>query len=253
MKVFKFGGASVRDVSSIRNVSDILKMVSSEGLVIVVSAIGKTTNDLEKLFDHFFYKKKETSYVFDEIRRFHFGIIEALFKNKINPVFNELESLFSELKQKINAPFQEGYDHMYDQIVSYGELFSSVILSAWLRETGFNPKWEDARKFIKTDACYREGKIDWIETGKLVNKTFIDKKQLYVTQGFIASDLNNCTTTLGREGSDYTAAIIAYLIDSESLTIWKDVPGVLNADPKWFDQTKLIEQLSYQDAIELAY
>ena len=158
-----------------------------------------------------------------------------------SPVFLELEALFSELSRILALPPLSDFDRQYDQIVSYGELFSSVILGAWLKECGLNIKWTDARNFIKTDTSYREGNVDWLTTEPLIRKTFPDNKQAYITQGFIGSSSADTITTLGREGSDYTAAIIAFSIDAENLTIWKDVPGVLNADPKWFDQTILIE------------
>ncbi len=253
MKVYKFGGASVKDASSILNVTKILKSASTDGLILVVSAMGKITNELETLTEHYFHGEKSVSEVFGRVKKFHLDVAKELFDDTNPGAYDRINSLFSLLEIVLLSNPTSDYDQQYDEIVSYGELLSSAIISSFLEAKGFAILWKDARTFIKTDSCYREGKVDWELSSGLIRKTFSNEKQLYITQGFIGAGPENKTTTLGREGSDYTAAILAHCSNSDSLTIWKDVPGVLNADPKWFDQTVLIPYLSYQDAIELAY
>lgn len=258
MKVFKFGGASVKDAAAVKNVAGILKRFAGEELIVVVSAMGKTTNALERLTDAFFYKKEDPSAILDEIKKYHFDILGQLFENRNHPIFDELHNTFVELDWAIEDEATHSYDCEYDQIVSLGELLATKIVNACLVEAGVPSKWWDVRDFIKTDNTYREGKVDWELTEQLVQQQLpahfkSGKEKVIVTQGFLGVTSENFTTTLGREGSDYTAAILAWCMNAESVTIWKDVPGVLNADPKWFDDTRLIEQLSYQDAIELSY
>lgn len=258
MKVFKFGGASVKDAGAVKNVATILKRFPNENSVVVVSAMGKTTNALEQLTKAFFYSSKDAEALLEDIKKYHFSIIEDLFPDKSHPIYNDINNTFVELDWAIEDEPTHGYDHEYDQIVSIGEIISTKIVSAYLNEAGITSKWQDARDFIQTDNTYREGKVDWELTQQLVNKHLTPELSkgegtVVVTQGFIGGTSENFTTTLGREGSDYTAAIIAYTTDAKSVTIWKDVPGVLNADPKWFDKTQKLEQISYQDAIELAY
>lgn len=251
MKVFKFGGASVKDADSVRNVVSVLKRFPNEQLIVVVSAMGKTTNALEKLTTVFFNRKDYYS-VFNEIKQYHFSILEKLFTNSSHPIFTEVNQIFFLLEKKIiNHPLFS-YDKEYDQIVSLGEIISTKIVSAYLNEAGIKNTWLDVRSIIHTDNSWREGKVNWLLTEE-AGKKIINGDRIFVTQGFIGKTADNFTTTLGREGSDYTAAILAYCINAESVTIWKDVPGVMNADPKWFDETKLIEQMNYQDAIELSY
>lgn len=258
MKVFKFGGASVKDANAVKNVAAILKRYPNENIVVVVSAMGKVTNALERLTDAYFYasEKKQDQEdavsVLNEIKKYHFDIIEQLFPDKHHPIHNEINNAFVELDWAIEEEPTHSYDHEYDQIVSIGEIVSSKIVNAYLNEAGVKSKWLDVRDLIQTDNTFREGKVDWELTQKLVNNN-LTQEGVIITQGFIGGTSENFTTTLGREGSDYTAAIIAYTSNAESVTIWKDVAGVLNADPKWFDQTTKIDQLSYQDAIELAY
>jgi aspartate kinase len=256
MKVFKFGGASVKDANAVKNVAGILKKYSGEKLVVVISAMGKTTNALEQLCDAFYFKKGNAAEILENIRKFHNDILKELFPDN-HPVFDVIHNTIVELEWAIEEEPTHSYDCEYDQIVSVGEFISTKILSAYLEEAGIKNKWWDARDFVKTDNTYREGKVDWTITEKLVKEEllpFLDKNNCpVITQGFIGVTSENFTTTLGREGSDYTAAILAWCLDAESVTIWKDVPGVLNADPKWFDETKLIPQLTYQDAIELTY
>lgn len=252
MKVFKFGGASVKDADAVKNVATILNRFPNENIIVVVSAMGKITNALEKLTDAFFYKKENAVSVLEEIKKYHLDIVHQLFEDKNHELFNELNNAFVELEWAIEDEPTHSYNHEYDQIVSMGEIISTKIVSAYLNEVGIKNKWMDARGIIQTDNTYREGKVNWELTQNL-SQNITKEKGLIITQGFIGGTSENFTTTLGREGSDYTAAILAYITNSESVTIWKDVPGVLNADPKWFDETQKLEQISYQDAIELAY
>lgn len=256
MKVFKFGGASVKDEAAVRNLAKIVDSNSSGKLIIVISAMGKMTNALERLTDAFFHKQGNAEIVLKEIRDYHFGIIEKLFPEKSHPVYDEIHNTLVELEWAIEDEPTHSYDCEYDQIVSVGEILSTKIVAAFLKEQKLNCVWKDVRDYVKTDNTYREGKVDWELTQQLIQEDLIpvlDKTNIVITQGFLGVTSENFTTTLGREGSDYTAAIMAYCTDAESLTIWKDVPGVLNADPKWFDDTRLIPQMTYQDAIELTY
>lgn len=255
MQVFKFGGASVKDAGAVKNVGDVLKFFPNDKLCVVISAMGKTTNALERLADAFFFKKENAETVLEEIKSFHFNICKELFPDN-HSVYVDLENTFVELHWAIEDEPTHGYDFEYDQIVSMGEIISTKIVSAYLNEIGVNNKWIDARGIVQTDNTYREGKVDFELTESLV-KADLDHvfktNNIIITQGFIGGTSENFTTTLGREGSDYTASILAYCLNAKSVTIWKDVPGVLNADPKWFKNTKKIEELSYQDAIELTY
>ncbi|MGB3948304.1 MAG: aspartate kinase [Bacteroidia bacterium] len=257
MKVFKFGGASVKDAEAVKNVATILKRFPNQQIAVVVSAMGKTTNALEQLVDAFFYSKNNAEEILNDIKRYHFDIVETLFPNKSHPIYNDINNTFVELDWAIEAEPTNNYNYEYDQIVGIGEIISTKIVSTYLNEVGIFNKWQDARDFIQTDNTYREGKVDWELTQTLVsqnfNSLFNNQNFIVVTQGFIGGTSENFITTLGREGSDYTAAIIAYTTNAESVTIWKDVPGVLNADPKWFNKTEKLKQISYQDAIELAY
>ncbi len=263
MKVFKFGGASVKDAKAVKNVAEILKLFPKENILVVISAMGKVTNALERLTDAIFYPaknvangKEDASKVLAEIKKYHFDIIGELFPSKNHPIYNEISNTFVELDWAVDDTPTENYNYEYDKIVSMGEIISTKIVHAYLKEVGLNSQWKDVRDFIQTDNTYREGKVDWELTQSLVDQHLVSEIKngaIIVTQGFIGGTSENFTTTLGREGSDYTAAILAYTTNAESVTIWKDVPGVLNADPKWFDETKKLEQISYQDAIELAY
>lgn len=259
MKVFKFGGASVKDAEAVKNVATILKQYPDQNIVVVLSAMGKTTNALELLTNAYFFSEENktteaenAATVLEEIKKYHFDIIEQLFPDKNHPIYNEINNAFVELDWAIEEPPTHSYDHVYDQIVSIGEIVSTKIVNAYLNQAGIKSKWRDVRDFIQTDNTYREGNVDWELTQRL-SQALATSEGIIVTQGFIGGTSENFTTTLGREGSDYTAAIIAFTSNAESVTIWKDVPGVLNADPKWFAETKKIEHLSYHDAIELAY
>lgn len=256
MKVFKFGGASVKDADGVKNLVSVVKRFGSEKLIIVVSAMGKTTNALERLTQAFFYKKENPETVLNEIREYHLNIMNGLFNNADHPVYDDVHNTLVELEWAIEDEPTHSYDCEYDQIVSVGEIISTKIVAAYLKETGFSCVWKDVRDYIKTDNTYREGKVDWELTQNRISTELLpafNANNIVVTQGFIGVTSENFTTTLGREGSDYTAAIFAFCTEAESLTIWKDVPGVLNADPKWFDDTRLIPQMTYQDAIELTY
>lgn len=248
MKVYKFGGASVKDAESVKNLVEVIKTVGYEDTFLVVSAMGKTTNALEEVVRLYFQKNNFTDKL-DEIKAQHFAITQKLFED--SQIQSDLELLFDDLNDFLGRNKSPNYDFVYDQVVGYGELISTKIISAYLNSVGVFNKWVDVRNFIKTDDTYREGKVDWSQTESNFKK--LDFNQLYVTQGFLGSDSNFFTTTLGREGSDYTAAIIANCLNAESMTIWKDVPGVLNADPRFFKDTQLLRKISYEEAIELAY
>lgn len=254
MLVFKFGGASVKNSESIKNLSKIL-LKFNEKIVVVISAMGKTTNAFEQITE--FYcsgntEKLNTAFV--KLKKFHFGIIQELFTDNKNEVLELVKNIFRKLENKFNEKPSSNFDFDYDQIVSKGEILSTIIIEAYLKQQGFNSQWVDIRESIKTSNKYREGKVDFELTTELLKENFVfGKKRVLVTQGFLGSTINNFTTTLGREGSDYSAAIIAFVLEAEKVIIWKDVPGILNADPKWFDDTVLLEKISYKDAIELAF
>jgi len=255
MIVFKFGGASVKEADAVRNVANVLNRYPDDKIVVVISAMGKTTNAMEVIVDHYFHgRKKELSDVFKERKKFHLEIVKDLFPDPGHAFQGDIEALFGELEERLDKPPTLNYDFDYDQIVPYGELISTTIVSAFLNSSGLDNQWIDIRKYLKSNNTFREARIDWELSEKLVKGALTFKKtRLYITQGFVASTINDITTTLGREGSDFTAAIIAYLLRAEYVTIWKDVPGVLNADPKWFDNTIKLDKISYLDAIELAY
>jgi aspartate kinase len=255
MIVFKFGGASVKSGDAVKNVGNILKRYPREKIVIVVSAMGKTTNAMEEIVDHFFHKRKnELKKAIMERKDFHLGIIDDLFPGKEHPFHREFEELFGTMEKRLDKDPAMDYDLEYDQIVPYGEMISTKIISAYLNEIGIDNLWTDIRKSLKSNDTYREARIDWPLSSELTIKNFTFKdSRIYITQGFVASTAKDITTTLGREGSDFTAAILGHILRAEHVTIWKDVPGVLNADPKWFDNTVKLDRISYQDAIELAY
>ena len=252
MRIFKFGGASVKDAEGIRNVHNVLQTVGFEDVLLVVSAMGKTTNALEVVIKNYFDKSPELQSSIQEVKKYHNQILLDLFEDDKNAVFKDVNSLFAELDHFVSQNKSPNYNFVYDQIVSFGELISTTIISHYMSFTGIKTQWIDVRTLIKTDANYRDANVNWDATQKLISKN-VKKKILNVTQGFLGSDENNFTTTLGREGSDYTAAIFAYCLNAESVTIWKDVPGVMNADPRYFENAKLLNQISYREAIELAF
>ena len=251
MKVFKFGGASIKDISSIKNILKIISTYNEDRLVIVVSAMGKTTNALELVVHNYFNNKENLQASISEVYNFHSEIINNLFE-KSHPIFSDISKSFEKLNSFIKANKSPSYSFVYDQIVCLGELLSSRIIHHFLLNNNINCSFIDARNCIKTNSKYRGAKVEWNITNKKI-KDYISDSKIIVTQGFIGSDKNNFTVTLGREGSDYSAAIFAYVLNAESLSIWKDVPGLLNADPKFFSNTKLLNQISYSETIELAF
>lgn len=252
MKVFKFGGASVKDHHGVINLFNIVKLLKLKKTVIVISAMGKTTNAFEKVVNAYFNDLDQINFFIDEIKKMHFNLIRKLFKDINEELEIKFDEIFSELNSFILSNKNMNYSYVYDQIVSNGELLSTLIIHHYLKENGLENTWLDSRICIKTDSYFRDSNLDWIETEKKINSS-VDKNLITITQGFIGSDSNNNTTTLGREGSDYSAAIFAYALNAKSVTIWKDVPGVLNGDPRIFDDFILLNKISYREAIELAF
>ena len=249
MKVFKFGGASVKDAESVKNVAKVLETQGFEKCLLVVSAMGKTTNALEKVMEYYF-KKEDFQNEIEKIKQSHLEITKGLFEEN-HSIFNEVALFFDDLEAFLRRNKSPNYNFVYDQVVSCGEMISSRILSDYLNVIGFSNSWLDARDYIKTDDSYREGVVNWQETEANISK--LGKEQSYVTQGFIGSEDNNFTVTLGREGSDYSAAIFAYCLNADAMTIWKDVPGVMTGDPRKFENVTLLSNISYEEAIEMAY
>jgi len=257
MIVFKFGGASVKDAKAVKNVANVLSMFPNEKIVVVVSAMGKTTNLLEEVVNALWSKDTAAfNYYVNEALKYHLGIVDQLFSEQHKGVMNFLEATFTALLEKRNSPLSSNYDFEYDQIVSLGEIISTYIVEAYLTDQTFESEWLDARELIFTDSTYRNGSVNWELTQEAITQIvppLFKSSKILITQGFIGASDAKTTVTLGREGSDYTAAIFAYCLDAQSVTIWKDVPGMLNADPKWFDNTLKLDQISFQEAIELAY
>ena len=252
MRIFKFGGASVKDAESIKNVVNVLRTVGYKNTLLVVSAMGKTTNGMELIIKNYFSNNTELQASIQEMVKYHNDILLDLFENNQHPIFGKVKNLFDEINGFFERNKSPKYNFVYDQIVGYGELISTTIISAYLNEIGLENEWLDVRRFIKTDDTYRDSNVNWEKTQSRISSD-VNKSCLNITQGFLGSDENNFTTTLGREGSDYTAAIFAYCLNADSVTIWKDVPGVLNADPRFFEKTELLNQISYREAIELAF
>lgn len=251
MIINKFGGASIKDGESIKRMVDICRKNIKNG-IIVVSAIGKTTNLLERITLNYF---NSTSFhdLLSEFTQNHIYIINELFP-KSHDIFDKLDKLTDNLAEKLNQPTTVNYDFEYDQIVPYGEMVSSLIVSEYLNHVGVPNIYSDISQSLKTDANYRDAKVDWELSTKLVTGNFNEvQSKVYITQGFIAATINNVSTTLGREGSDFSAAALAYILNAEKVVVWKDVPGVMCADPAWLPNTPKIEQLSYLDAVELAF
>jgi aspartate kinase len=258
MRIFKFGGASIKDATGIEKVSTIIRRHADMPLVVVASALGKTTNHLEALLNACYYNKENRELLFARIKDEHFSILNALFSAETNDVFNQIENLFLALHNRIEEGFSENFDFEYDKIISFGELISSKILYHYLLSIDLPVVWVDARQIIRTDNTYREGHINWDKTIKKTRKIITpfytgDNKKTVITQGFIGGTSEGFTTTLGREGSDFSAAILGYSLDADSVTIWKDVDGLLNADPKIFPDTVKLDKIPYREAIELAY
>lgn len=251
MKIYKFGGASVKDAECIKNVVRVLRNEGFKNTLIVISAMGKMTNAFEKIINSYHLKTDDLQQNIAFVRDYHLSIMDALFNNKAHPVFTEVGQLFKELNNFMATNKSADYNFIYDQIVGYGELLSTKIVSAYLNDVGIENQWIDVREYIKTDNSYRDAYVNWEETSKNISK--LNPEKLYITQGFLGADAQGNTTTLGREGSDYTAAIFAYCLNAQSLTIWKDVDGVLNADPRFFENAQLLHQISYNEAIEMSF
>jgi len=252
MQVFKFGGASVKDANGVKNLVSVLQKTGHNNTLIVVSAMGKMTNAFEKVVSNYVNNSKELNSCIEEIKSFHFNILKNLFESQEAVLLAKVKTLFEELQLFLKTNKSPNYNFIYDQIVGYGELLSTTIISQYLNHCNIKNTWLDVRPLIKTDSNYRYANVDWTKTQAEIQHAVKDNT-LYVTQGFLASNKDNFTTTLAREGSDYTAAIFAYCLNATAVTIWKDVPGVLNADPRYFNETKLLQNISYTEAIELAF
>ena len=255
MQIYKFGGASIKNPEGIKNVAHIIQSYGIQPLLVVVSAMDKTTNKLEEVVFAHLKGDERKHQLLEKVKNFHFDIIGKLFTDPKNPIYNDVANTFVEIEWILEEDAEDEANYLYDQIVSIGELVSSKIMAAYLNQQGIFSIWQDARNYIHTDNNYREAGVQWDKTTQIIQKNLPVYLQqgVVVTQGFIGSTSENFTSTLGREGSDYSAAIFSAALDAERMTIWKDVPGVLNADPKWFDETEKIPQLSYHDAIELTY
>lgn len=252
MKIFKFGGASTKDAENIKNVLSVINQTKEKDLVIVISAMGKMTNALEIVVNDYFESGKFDASL-TSVYEFHLNIIKELFPDNSHSIYSELEAFFTKINGFLKNNKSHNHAFVYDQVVSYGEMISSKILSNYFLDCGLENTWLDARQCIKTDDNFRDAKVDWEITQQKISEK-VSLTGITITQGFLGADsTNNFTTTLGREGSDYTAAIFAYCLNAESVTIWKDVPGVLNADPRYFAQTQLLSKISYREAIELAF
>lgn len=255
LKVFKFGGASLRDATRIRHVAEILKTYKEEKLMVVVSAMGKVTDRMEEVVEAHAGQTGEARTLLEAIKQQHYQRCLELVGEQ-HEVYDLINDIFVEVEWVLEEEPHDNYDYMYDQVVSIGELVSSRILHAFLNKSGLPSQWLDARDVIQTDNIFREGWVQWEATQNRtdrVAKPMLEKEGFVVTQGFIGSTSENFTTTLGREGSDYTAAIFSFCLDAESMTIWKDVPGVLTADPRVFENVTKLDRLSYKEAIEMTY
>lgn len=252
MKVFKFGGASVKDASGIINLEKIVSAETS-GLVIVVSAFGKTTNALEKVLAAWLSYDAKWKELLDEVYTVHLQVVEELF-GKASEARGRLDTSFSRLRNYLMTSPRGKYDSEYDQIVSFGEIWSTIIVEAYLKMSGKKTEWTDIRESLITDDRFRDANILWGESSGRIIRAFDDlENKIYVTQGFIGGTIAGQTTTLGREGSDYTAAVIGNILDAESVVVWKDVPGILNADPKWRPDAQKLNEISYKEAVEMTF
>jgi len=251
MRIFKFGGASVKDASGVKNLVEVLQKTGYDNTLVVVSAMGKMTNAMEVVVNAYFDDKATLPSAVQDVVKYHDDILLELFSNNQHPIFARVKILFDEVQGFLAWNKSPNYNFVYDQVVGYGELVSTTIISGYLNEVGIKNNWLDVRNVIKTNNNYRDTTVNWEKTQQKVSD--LNRKVLNITQGFLGSDDNNFTTTLGREGSDYSAAILAYCLNAESVTIWKDVPGVLNADPRYFKETQLLNSISYREAIELAF
>jgi aspartate kinase len=257
MQVFKFGGASVGSIDRIQKVNSILKNYSDEKVLVVISAMGKTTNALEKVVEAFFDNRKEDALkLFEAIKESHLNTAKQLLVTTYNETYKRLLDIFTEVEWLLHDKPVRGYDYYYDQVVCSGELLSTLIMSAYFNENGIDNKWVDVRDILRTDDTFRDAVIDWQFSQKKVNEEIVpllSNNSIIVTQGFIGATADNESTTLGREGSDYTAAVFANMLAASGVTIWKDVEGVMNADPKQFTDAVFIRELNYDEVIEMAY
>jgi aspartate kinase len=251
MKVFKFGGASVKDAKSIKNVANVLKHEGFNNTVVIISAMDKMTNAFEEIVNSYVQKSSKISVDIENVRNFHLQIVNNLFEDKSHKIFTDIEILFGQLSSFLIQNKSKNYSLIYDQIVGFGELLSTKIMSAYLSEINIKNTWIDVRDYIKTDNFYRNAKVDWGKTEQNIQQ--LNAEKLIITQGFLGSNNELKTTTLGREGSDFSAAIFAFCLNAKSVTIWKDVPGVLNADPRSFENTQLLNHISYKEAIEMSF
>jgi aspartate kinase len=253
MRIFKFGGASVKDASAVKNVLSILDIYRGEKLVVVISAMGKTTNGLELVHDARFHGKSYREEL-QKIRQYHTDIAHELFAEQTT-LPAALENQFDALNEALTEPCTANYDQEYDKVVGYGELLSTALVFSFLQQQGLSVAWADARQVVRTDSRHRDARVNWDHSKASSNVLLelLEKKDIIIIQGYIGSAPGGVATTLGREGSDFTAAIMAYLLDARDVTIWKDVPGMLNADPKWFSNTVKLDKISFREAIELAY
>ncbi|HOU03337.1 MAG TPA: aspartate kinase [Bacteroidales bacterium] len=252
MKVYKFGGASVKDAAGIRNLVRIVKK-EKDDLIVVVSAFGKTTNALEKVLRTWLDNDKTYKDHLDNIYSYHATVTGELFSSR-DSAKERVDMSFSKLKNYLNKPGRSDYDFEYDQIVSYGELWSTIIVSEFLKKSGIKNEWVDIREILVTDERYRDANVLWDESTIRTRSVFdFNNSKLFVTQGFIGGTLTGHATTLGREGSDYTGALLANMLEAESLTVWKDVPGLLNADPRWLPDARKLDQMSYREAVEMTF
>ncbi len=252
MKVYKFGGASIKDYKSIKRLVKIIRNDNCDQMMLIVSAMGKTTNSMEDLVASYTKSYKNIKAKLELIKRFHTDIVKGLFQKNHLSALKVVDLLFNKIDKFLKLNKENDYNFIYDQLVSYGEILSSIIISKYLNSVGLKSKWVDARSCIITDEYYRDANVDFEKTSKSIKRK-IKGKGLFISQGFIGSNEKSFTTTLGREGSDYSAAIFAHALDAELVIIWKDVRGVLNADPRYFNKTKLLKKISYEEAIELAF
>jgi aspartate kinase len=252
MKVYKFGGASVKDGKGIINLADILSG-ENENLVVVVSAFGKTTNALEKVLNEWTDENDAWSGTLQGIFDYHTSVMKELFSSK-NQLEEEIDHSFAGLERRLTSLKPTSYDYDYDQVVSYGEIWSTIIVAGYLKTVSPEVEWVDIRKQLLTDERYRDANIIWDESAERVKRVFnFSNTRIYVTQGFIGGSQNGSSVTLGREGSDYTAAVLANMLDADSVTVWKDVPGILNADPKWLNDALKLDEISYREAVEMTF
>lgn len=255
MKIFKFGGASVKTAEAVKNVKSIIDTYPVDQLFVVVSAMGKTTNALEKIAEAL-YQKDFSHFleITNQLKAFHLKIAQDLFTDHAHPIFEEINTLFIQLEKRKEKRLAENYNFLYDQVVPLGEILSTKIVQAYLSLMEKDTEWIDARTLIRTDNHYRNADVDWKKTESMIQSVIKNSTaRIFVTQGFVGHTDEGFSTTLGREGSDFTAGIIAYCTNAENVTIWKNVPGMLNADPKWFDDTVKLDKISYKEIIELAY